>query len=75
MKLLLIVMSAIFLASCGATQSVPGEKKDRGYCFKADGLSKMRCYPTSDECWGKQSLISDQHPWATITYSCQRTLF
>jgi len=43
-----------------------------GYCFKAEGVSKMRCYDEKNECLKHQSIIHDNHPYAEITFECAK---
>ena len=67
MKLLLLTITLVF--ACAHTSSrIKGEP--RGYCFKAEGVSKLRCYEQKQDCFEKQSIISDRYPWAKIDTEC-----
>ena len=42
-----------------------------GYCFKAEGVSKARCYVKYETCSHRESNLRDQYPYATIQSQCQ----
>jgi hypothetical protein len=65
----LLLLTVILGFSCAHT-SDRVKNEPRGYCFKAEGLSKLRCYRLQDTCLERQSTISDQHPWAKIEIEC-----
>jgi hypothetical protein len=61
-----------YLAGCGSNTSGYYEVRRSvpGYCFKAEGLSKERCYKEKETCQHKVSLLRDHHPWARIDQEC-----
>lgn len=60
-----------YLAGCGSSSGYYEVRRGvPGYCFKAEGLSKERCYEDADTCHHKVSLLRDHHPWAEIEQEC-----
>lgn len=77
--LVAIAFTVGYLTGCtgtfGATgvHHTPGTIK--GYCFKADGLRKERCYETKPDCLSHESLLRDEHPWAKIEKECKLEIY
>jgi len=72
--LVVVFFVGYLLGGCASSSSGYDVVRPSGpeitYCFKAEGLTKARCYKEEAKCQYKVSLLRDHHPWAKIEQDC-----
>lgn len=70
----LLSLSLLLSTAC-APRAPLVQTSDAAFCFKAEGVSKERCFSVYGACVQRQSRISEQYPFAFIESKCQRKGF